>query len=109
MKKVESTNDTKLIVFEDGDKAPSLDELKEYVKRGATGCASAGWIEIVTIQRDSKFAKIGDQLIVNEMGHVEGLPINQKATDIYWSTCISGTVSFIVGDCVHLTGSARLT
>ncbi len=109
MKEIDSTYGTKLVVFDDGEDAPTRDALQEYVRRGATGPASDGWIEIVTIKRDSEFAKDGDQLIVNEMGHIEGLPPNEKATSIYWSTCIPGTTAIIVGDAVHLTGSARLS
>ena len=48
---------------------PTLREMQEFVD---------GRIEIVYLSN-------GDHLIINEEGLLDGLPINQKATNIWWN------------------------
>lgn len=39
-------------------------------------------------------------VFVDDLGHSKNLPINEKATKMYWDICIPGTVVPIVGDVV---------
>ncbi len=39
-------------------------------------------------------------LIVDDLGHAKGSPINDKATQLYWSVCRPGTKHVIRGDVV---------
>lgn len=54
----------------------TLDEMQGYVN---------GWIEVV-------YLASGDVMVVNEEGKLNGLPINEKATELY------GSIDTIVGD-----------
>jgi len=54
----------------------TLDEMQGYVN---------GWIEVV-------YLASGDVMVVNEEGKLDGLPINEKATELY------GSIDTIVGD-----------
>lgn len=48
---------------------PSLEEMQGFV---------GGRIELVYLSN-------GDHLVINEEGLLDGLPINQKATDTWWN------------------------
>ncbi len=48
---------------------PSLEDMQEFV---------GGRIELI-------FLSNGDHLVINEEGLLDGLPINQKATNIWWN------------------------
>ena len=48
---------------------PSLEEMQAFV---------GGRIELVYLSN-------GDHLVINEEGLLDGLPINQKATNIWWN------------------------
>ena len=48
---------------------PSLEDMQEFVD---------GRIELI-------FLSNGDHLVINEEGLLDGLPINQKATNIWWN------------------------
>lgn len=37
-------------------------------------------------------------MLVDDNGHSKGLPVNPKATQLYWSVCRPGTTNHIVGD-----------
>lgn len=46
---------------------------------------------------------LGDPLhvmLVDDAGHLRDLPINQKATELYWKNCVPGTTHAIRGDVV---------
>ena len=91
----------KLYTFVGRDQRPTLEKCQELV---------GGYIEIVTIQRDT-LVPVGSQLLVNEEGCAawkEPLPINPVATQLYHSTCHPGTTAQIHGDCVLLAEGAQL-
>ncbi|MGH7462814.1 MAG: hypothetical protein ACREMA_17545 [Longimicrobiales bacterium] len=39
-------------------------------------------------------------MLVDDLGHSKKLPVNQKATELYWSVCRPGTTHTIRGDVV---------
>lgn len=111
MKTIQSTNGTKLFVYEDGEKEPTYEEMKEMV---------GGYIEVVYLNfpepiPDDEFIKAEDlkwyqeQMIVNEEGLLKHLPLNVVATRLYWSGTRPGHSQKIVGNAIHLKGSARLS
>jgi len=71
----------------------SLEELQAAV---------GGWIERVKIAYDYELA----DMIVNEEGKLRDLPLNRKATELYWNGRAS--TDPIVGDVVVLLGSWKL-
>ena len=80
---------------------PSIEEAKRMV---------GGWIEL-SKGRDAEGASC--QLLVNEEGHVIGLPLNVEATRIYRRACRpdipADQLPVIVGDAVILYGRWRLS
>ncbi len=80
------------------DKAPTLEQLQKLV---------GGYIEIVHVLYNGQRA----QMIVNDEGHIHGMPPNHMGTAIYHATArLRGYVTghLIVGDVVVLEGSAML-
>ena len=61
---------------------PSLEDMQAFV---------GGRIELVYLSN-------GDHLVINEEGLLEGFPINQKATNIWWN------VPPLVGDIILVEG-----
>lgn len=74
---IKSNGETLEVTPENG-KAFQLDELQKYV---------GGLIEIVR-------TKLGKPMIINEEGKIDGLPLNQTASEIYQYS----EFDFIVGD-----------
>ena len=60
---------TALLTIKRETERPSLEDMQEFV---------GGRIEII-------FLSNGDHLVINEEGLLDGLPINQKATNIWWN------------------------
>ena len=60
---------TALLTIKRETERPSLEDMQEFV---------GGRIELVYLSN-------GDHLVINEEGLVDGLPINQKATNIWWN------------------------
>jgi len=40
----------------------------------------------------------GRVMLVDDLGHAKGKPLNQRATDLYHGICVPGTTHQIVGD-----------
>jgi hypothetical protein len=60
---------TALLTIKRETERPSLEDMQEFV---------GGRIELI-------FLSNGDHLVINEEGLLDGLPINQKATNIWWN------------------------
>jgi len=60
---------TALLTIKRETERPSLEDMQEFV---------GGRIELVYLSN-------GDHLVINEEGLLDGLPINQKATNIWWN------------------------
>ena len=75
------------------DKEPTWEELKKLV---------GGYIEVA-------FDDGKTQLICNEEGTVDGLPVNGEAMILWASLLGYPPTDFLVGDVVVLTGDALLT
>ena len=74
------------------ERKPTLEECQEYV---------GGWIEIVHATVFNPTFK--GQMIVNEEGHMKGLPVNAVGSKIY------GNPNWpIVGDIIVLEGNYKL-
>lgn len=98
---VDDETKQKLHTFVGPGQCPTLEECQKLVE---------GYIEIVTIRRDL-LVPVGSQLIVNDEGCMAGavaLPVNRLATQLYHSTCISGTTAQIHGHAVLLVSGAQL-
>lgn len=72
------TNGETLQVTPKDKKSFQLEELQNYV---------GGLIEIV-------YTKLGNPMIINEVGKIDGLPLNQTASELYQYN----DYDFIVGD-----------
>ena len=60
---------TKFKIIREGDPKPSLEEMQAFV---------GGRIELILLSN-------GDHLVINEEGLLDGLPINQTATNMWWN------------------------
>ena len=73
------------------DKAPTLEEAQKFV---------GGLVQLIEFDNE-------DQLLINEEGKLENLPINPEATDLWVENF--GPSDVIVGDALLLKGKARWT
>ena len=75
---------------------PTLEEMQKIV---------GGYIQMIEIM----FLNEPGQMIMNEDGKVNGLPVNHKATAIALTMSGIDKEDYIVGDVIILMGEARMT
>lgn len=59
--------------IEESDKIPTSDDMRIFVD---------GWLEFVNVLYEGKFPTV---MVVNEEGRLNDLPVNERATEIYWA------------------------
>ena len=74
------------------DKAPTLEEMQEFV---------GGYIEVV-------YAPNGDQIVLDEEGRLKGKQINEQATEHWLGDDWDYEFNNIVGDALILRGDGRM-
>jgi len=79
----EPGKEPKLKLVDTREDSPTSQEARDFV---------GGYWELVHLRN-------GDQLLVNEMGRLNGLPVNKEASRMYGG--------IIVGDAIHLKGTAK--
>jgi hypothetical protein len=69
---------------------------KKAVSRTIAREIGAEFFDTVILRRSNGMAEI--VMILDDTGMVEGKPVNSKATELYHSVCIPGTLFSIHGD-----------